>query len=465
MTTDIQTVADKLAATLTSERVSTTYEDLVAHSHDAWPVSVILDRMGEQPYLPEIVVRPASTNDVVAALAAAVEFNVPLTPWGLSSSVTGQPLATRGGIVLDMTDLTGEPVLNEIDRTITVGAGYRGGDLEQWLTSKGYTLNHFPQSLPRSTVGGWLSTRATGQASSRYGGIEQLVVGYEVVLTDGSVIDVGSRPRAAVGPDLRQLFLGAEGTLGVITSVTLKVFKVAEHQVLGTYRIPDVAAGLRIMRAISQSGLRPAIVRVYDESEAAHAAPTVGGCALFVMCEGKEAVAEAEFAELNKIAVAEHAVATGPEPLEAWFARRYDFSSVENVLNRDGGYAETIEVAHLWSGIENLYERLRTALEPFADEVLCHFSHVYDQGTSLYVILLGKADSDQEAHNRLLAIWETANAVTVECGGELSHHHGAGLARVSHIKEGLRGQHVLLKRLKEAFDPHAVLNPGKLGSR
>jgi alkyldihydroxyacetonephosphate synthase len=452
-----------LAAVLPERLLDVDLSRREAYSHDSWPVSTVLGKLGEHLYTPDVVVHVESTADVLAVLAVAQDLAVAVTPWGLGSSVTGQPLAREGGIMLDMGRLVTEPVLDTVDNTVTVGAGHRGSELEEWLNQRGHTLNHFPQSLGRSSVGGWLATRATGQLSSKYGGIEDLVVRYEVVLTDGSVLDVHARPRAAVGPDLRALFLGSEGCFGVITEVTLKVFPLAPHRRLGAFSMPSVAAGLEAMRTIAQASLRPMLVRFYDEAETAHAAPGMEGCALFLGCDGFEAVAEAEFEECARIVRELGGRLVGPEPVEAWLGRRFDFSTVEKILASPGGYAETIEVAHLWSGIDELYTALTEALAPLADEVIAHFSHVYPQGTSLYVILLGHADSDEEARQRLAEIWRTAMKATVDVGGELSHHHGAGLARQEFIPEGLGEQHLLLRRLKEMLDPGFVLNPGKLG--
>jgi alkyldihydroxyacetonephosphate synthase len=148
---------------------------------------------------------------------------------------------------------------------------------------------------------------------------------------------------------------------------------------------------------------------------------------------------------------------------EAWMDRRFDFSSVENLLAVPGGFAETIEVAHNWDGITGLYQALKTALTPLADEVLSHFSHVYTQGTSMYVILLGKAESDEAAVARLQQLWSTAMDVCLAHGAELSHHHGGGLARSPYSKQSLGSAHLVLQRIKRALDPAGILNPGKLG--
>jgi alkyldihydroxyacetonephosphate synthase len=459
------TVIDQLRDALGPDAVHTAAAELDARSHDTWPVATVWNKLGRHPYRPEAVVRAAKLEDVVATLRIAGASGTPVTAWGLGSSVTGQPLPVSGGIVLDLSGLISEPELDEVDRTVTVAAGIRGSDLESWLTERGLTLNHSPQSLGRSTVGGWIATRATGQFSSRYGGIEDLVLGYQVVLADGTVADLGQRPRAAMGPDLKQLFIGSEGTLGVVTRVTLKVYARPEHRVVEAFAMPGVEAGLRVMREVVQAGLRPFLVRFYDADEATHAAPHLSPPApvLFLGHEGLTAVATAEHAAARSLVEAAGGTTMGAAPVDAWLARRYDFSTVEGLLAEPGGYAETVEVANLWSRLAPMYADLKEQLAPLAGEVLGHFSHVYEQGSSLYMILLGRAADDETALRRLEEVWARAMKVVVAHDGEISHHHGGGLARQPWVRESLGSGYPVLERLKDGLDPGHLLNPGKLG--
>lgn len=437
---------------------------LESYSHDWWPLSVKLKHLGRHDHTPDLGVLARSEADVVNVLRAATAAGVTVTPRGLGSAVTGAPLPVGGGILLDLSELVGDPVINDTDHTVTVAGGVLGWTLEALLNQRGFTLGHSPQSLDRSSVGGWLATLATGQFSSRYGGIEDLVVGYRIVLADGEVIDLRAHPRAAMGPDLRQYFLGSEGTLGVITQVTLKLFPLPEYRVVEAFRIASVTGGLDAMRRISQSGLRPFLVRFYDAAEARHAMkdPSFDSPVLFVGHEGIRAVAEAEHAAASAMIVTRGGSSIGSAPVEGWLGRRYDFSTIERRLEEVGGYAETIEVAADWSSIHRLYEALTAALRPLADQVLGHFSHIYPQGTSLYVILLGSAATDEEAAERIRQIWAAAMTATKSSGGELSHHHGAGLARKPYIADLNPGVTALARRIKAALDPRGTLNPGKL---
>jgi alkyldihydroxyacetonephosphate synthase len=184
---------------------------------------------------------------------------------------------------------------------------------------------------------------------------------------------------------------------------------------------------------------------------------------LFLGTEGERGVAEAEFSACANVCAQLGAKDIGPAPVEAWMNRRFDFSAVENVIKRPGGYAETIEVAHFWSGIEALHDRLKIALRPMATEVMSHFSHVYDQGTSMYMILLGQAPDDAEAEARLRQIWAITMEICLAEKATIAHHHGAGLARNPYIGRERSGDHHLLQRIKSALDPQNLMNPGKLG--
>lgn len=455
---------ESIQSALAADQVISDPDRLTTYSHDWWPLSAKLRRLGRHPHLPEAVVFARSEADVVAVAKAADAAGIPLTPWGLGSSVTGAGLPTRGGVMLDLSKLVGEPTLDLVNHTVTVPAGVLGLTLEGKLERCGFTLGHSPQSLDRSSVGGWVATMATGQFSSRYGGIEDLLVGFRLVRADGEVLDLRAHPRAAAGPDFRQLFIGSEGTLGVVTEVTLKVFPKPEHRLVEAFRVPSIEKGLAAIRQISQSGLRPFLVRLYDASEARYATRNkdIGSPVLFVGHEGLRDVAEAEHACARRMIVADGGASIGSEPVETWLGRRFDFSTVERYLDAPGGYAETIEVAGDWSTVGTLYTAMTTALAPLADEVLGHFSHIYPQGTSLYVILLGHADTDEAAAERIRAIWAAAMDATIGAHGELSHHHGIGLARKPYLAAQNAGVTRLARQIKSVLDPKGLLNPGKL---
>ncbi|HAV2258024.1 TPA: FAD-binding oxidoreductase [Raoultella ornithinolytica] len=462
---DVSHLITDLKSILPESQVLSDRETLQASSHDTWPLSTKLRRLGCHDYQADVVVKVTDEKQIQQVLALATANDTPVTPRALASSVTGQPLPTRGGIVLDVTGMTHHREINITNLTVEVSAGYNGGQLEDELQQMGWTLGHSPQSLYQSTVGGWLSTLATGQFSSYYGGIEELVTAYTVILATGEKLRLKASPRAAMGPDLRQLFIGAEGTLGIVTSVQLKIFPLPQTRLYDSLELPSIDAGLEIMREQAMAGLRPFLLRLYDTNEARHAMqnPLQDKPVMFLGTQGVDAVAHAEMDAFMAIVHRHGGKSIGSEGVLKWMERRFDFSTVEKLLDSHGGFAETIEIAHTWDGISGLYHALHEMLTPLADEVLSHFSHVYPQGTSMYMILLGRESSDREAVEKLRTIWRETMRVCLEHHAELSHHHGGGLVRSPYARESLGSAHLLLRRVKQALDPNGTLNPGKLG--
>lgn len=462
---DVSHLITDLKSILPESQVLSDHETLQASSHDTWPLSTKLRRLGCHDYQADVVVKVTDEKQIQQVLALATANDTPVTPRALASSVTGQPLPTRGGIVLDVTGMTQHREINITNLTVEVSAGYNGGQLEDELQQMGWTLGHSPQSLYQSTVGGWLSTLATGQFSSYYGGIEELVTAYTVILATGEKLRLKASPRAAMGPDLRQLFIGAEGTLGIVTSVQLKIFPLPQTRLYDSLELPSIDAGLEIMREQAMAGLRPFLLRLYDTNEARHAMqnPLQDKPVMFLGTQGVDAVAHAEMDAFMAIVHRHGGKSIGSEGVLKWMERRFDFSTVEKLLDSHGGFAETIEIAHTWDGISGLYHALHEMLTPLADEVLSHFSHVYPQGTSMYMILLGRESSDREAVEKLRTIWRETMRVCLEHHAELSHHHGGGLVRSPYARESLGSAHLLLRRVKQALDPNGTLNPGKLG--
>ncbi|WP_419779781.1 FAD-binding oxidoreductase [Maridesulfovibrio sp.] len=455
---------ESLKETIGAAAVLTDEETIIDHSYDTWPACFKWKNQGKRMFGPDVVVKANSTEQVSEILKWADDNKVPVTPYGGGSSVTGQALPAKGGIALDTTAMTDVIALDENSLMVKVQCGKFGHKLEAELNERGYTLNHSPQSLDRSTVAGWVATRAMGQLSSRYGGIEDLVVTYTAVMPGGEIIETMNVPRAAMGPDLRHIFMGSEGTLGVVTDVTLKIFPLLDDRILEAITFDSVQDGVDVMRIITREGLKPALVRYYDFEEAKHAMQDkeFDKCVMFLGFEGVEAVAKAEYEACMDICAKFNGKKIGPDAVEAWRGRRYDFSTVENLLKSKGGLAETIEIAHFWHGIMDTYTELKEALKPYAAEVLGHFSHVYPQGTSLYIILLGQEEDDATAEKKMLEIWDVAMSICVKHGACLSHHHGGGLARLPYVKDTLGSSWKVLERVKKAIDPNGIMNPGKL---
>ena len=454
----------QLRQAINPQRIVCDKDELARHSHDCSPLAAIRRRRGNQATCPDLIVQPADHQEVSTVLAWASSNQVPVTTWGAGSAVTGAPLASNGGICLDLANLNQTLEINRENLTTRVGAGKLGGELEMELNEHGLTLNHSPQSLAQSTVGGWLSTRSSGQMSSRYGSIEDLCVSFTVVLPSGKIIGMPSTPRAAVGPDMRQLFIGAEGMLGVITDVALKMFQIPEYRTFESCYFPDLNKGLSALQHVMQSGLRPFLLRYYDADEAPHAMvdPQFKHPVLFLGCEGPEHVTKAEMATAIDICRHHEGQTMGGRAVKSWMKRRFDFSGIQRIIDKPGGVAETIEVCHYWDGIRNTYNSMRAGLKPLADQVVGHFSHAYPQGVSLYFILSGCAADDALAEKKLLNIWRVAMETCIQTGAAISHHHGVGLLRRQPARTYLGEAISVLEGIKQALDPTGIMNPGKL---
>ncbi len=444
-------------------------DDLDYYKLDAWPRAVKLLQAGQNQYRPEVVFRAHFPEQVSRLLAWANQHAVPVTTRGLGSDVVGACLPVHGGILLDVSALNKILMLDEAGLFVKVGAGMLGSALESELEQHGFTLHHSPQSMERSSVGGWVATRACGQFSSRWGGIEELVLAVTVALADGTVVCTPLTPRAAQGPDLKSFFIGSEGTFGVILDVTMRIYPVPQHRRLETICFPTLQDGLHGMQSIMQSGLQPFLARLYDADESPHVArwsassyPADGN--LFLLgFEGLGDVVEAEYGAAMSLIGQYGGVSLGPVIAEAWMENRNDVSSLEHILEQPGGLADTIEVAHFWGQIYDLHQALRTKLKTFVPYVLGHFSHAYPQGVSLYMILLGQESDAAAAGARLDEMWDAAMHIALEQGAAISHHHGIGLVRQAYLPQALGEGHAVLKQVKSVLDPNGILNPGKLG--
>ncbi len=256
-------------------------------SRDWWPLALHWALAGNVPQLADVVVRPASTDEVVRVTQVCNNARLPLTVAGGRSGVCGAAAPVFGGVVLDATALAGVVGIDEISGVVEVLPGTFGPDLEDVLRAAGLSVGHFPQSFDLATVGGWIGSRGAGQYSTRYGKIEDMVVGLEVVLADGTVVRTGGAPAAAAGPDLTQLFVGSEGTLGVITDVWLRTHPVPEHEQRAAYSFASFRDGVEACRQILRAGATPAVLRLYDAAESQRGQGGDGTeCILLVLDEG-----------------------------------------------------------------------------------------------------------------------------------------------------------------------------------
>lgn len=430
------------------------------HARDWWPLSIPLTSRGEVRAWPGAVVHARSSADVAATVMLAARLGRSVTVQGGRSGVVGGATALEGGLALDLTAMNRVVEIDDVAGTVRVQAGCFGPDLEAALSEHGLTVGHFPQSFELATVGGWLACRGAGQYSNRYGKIEDIVRGLRVVLADGSEVTLGSRgPRQAVGPDLVQLFVGSEGTLGVITEATLLARRRADAEQRAAYAFANFSEGLEACRRMLQRDAHPAVLRLYDGVESTRNFDD-DRCVLIVIDEGDALFVEATM----QIVAAEcrDAVVLDDSLVERWLAHRNDVGALAPLWGH-GVVVDTIEIAGPWSVLNELSEDVLTTLRALPEMLVAsvHQSHAYLDGACLYFTFAGRPDTDLEAFYRLA--WDATSRATLAHGASLSHHHGVGRNRARFVRDALGSAFPILVALKTMLDPHDVLNPGVLG--
>jgi alkyldihydroxyacetonephosphate synthase len=435
-------------------------------SRDWWPGAMAWATQGQVAALASAVARPSAPGEVAAVLALCNEAGVPVTAAGGRSGVCGASVPVHGGVVLDLTGLAGIAEVDASSLVVDVAAGTFGDVLEHDLrTDHGATLGHWPQSVALSTVGGWLACRSAGQLSGRYGKIEDIVLGLDVVLADGRTITTGGWPRGAVGPDLTQLFVGSEGTLGVITGARLRLHPVPADEQRSAWQLASFAHGLDVMRRVVQRGATPAVLRLYDANEADRTYHTGGDALLLVLDEGDPALVAATMAIVDDECRAGSPAARPGDPAHVahWLDHRNDVSALEALISR-GYTVDTMEVSGAWADLPGIYAATIEALTAVEGTIAAgaHQSHSYPSGGCLYFTFAGQVEADRrDAYYR--ALWDAGQRAVLAHGGSLSHHHGVGLNRARFVREALGGAADVLAATKAALDPRGILNPGKLG--
>jgi alkyldihydroxyacetonephosphate synthase len=432
---------------------------------DLWPLGIMDERAGHHTPA-ALVARPSDRDQVAALLRWASVHHVVVTPMGGGSGVCGALGPARGELVLDMGAFDRVFEIDETNLICRCEAGVNGYALEKQLNAKGLTLGHFPSSLPGTSVGGLIATRSSGQQSSRYGSIEDMVLSLAVVLPDGTLADPRPGPRSAVGPALHELFLGSEGALGVVVGAVLRVHRLPEATTGRGYAFRDLETGLDCMRGVMQSGIRPLVMRLYDSEDAAFNGFDLreGECALVIATAGLRGVAEAEARAVQQLAG--EARDLGEEPWERWRRHRFDLSAerLRTLLEPAGAYLDTIELAASWTALPELHTRVKTAIA-VGGLALCHFSHAYEQGCCAYFTFGGSAGGEPEARATYLRAWEGAMSAAGDLGATISHHHGVGQARARWVAAEMGGWMRVWRAVREGLDPDGIMNTRAVGGR
>ncbi|HEX9174959.1 MAG TPA: FAD-binding oxidoreductase [Mycobacterium sp.] len=469
---------DALAAIVGSEFVLDDDRARLLHAGGKSTLDLLRRKQIEQD-APDAVVVPGDEEQIAAILRHCSEHGIAVVPFGGGTSVVGGLDPDRNGfgavISLDLQRLDELHSLDEVSCEAVLGAGVSGPDAERLLGERGFSLGHFPQSFEFVTIGGLAATRSSGQDSAGYGRFNDMIRGIRAV-TPAGVLDVGRAPESAAGPDLRHLLIGSEGVFGVITQVRLKVHPVPECTRYEAWSFPDFATGAAALRAVTQIGTGPTVIRLSDEaetgvnlatSESIGEARITGGCLAVTVFEGTTEHAESRHAETRAVLEKNGGTSLGEAPARAWEHGRFSAPYLRDALLAVGALCETLETATTWSNIPAVKDAVTQALTSSLGEsgtpalVLCHISHVYPTGASLYfTVVAGQRGNPIEQWR---AAKTAATDAMVRTGATITHHHAVGADHRPWMRDEVGDLGVeVLKAVKAALDPAGILNPGKL---
>ncbi|PJK23880.1 FAD-binding oxidoreductase [Mycolicibacterium goodii] len=428
---------------------------------------------------PDAILLPGDEDEVGAILRYCTEHRIAVVPFGGGTSVVGGLDPLRGGfsavVSLDLRRLDALHHLDAMSGEAELGAGMTGPHAEVLLGAHGFSLGHFPQSFQFATIGGFAATRSSGQNSAGYGRFDDMVRGLRAV-TPAGVLDLGRAPASAAGPDLRQLLLGSEGVFGVITRVRVRVHPVPESTRYEAWSFPDFATGAEALRAVAQTGTGPTVIRLSDEAETGVNLATTdnigersitGGCLAVTVFEGSSDHTASRHAETRAVLEQRGGTSLGEGPAKAWEHGRFGAPYLRDSLLAAGALCETLETATNWSNIAALKNAVTEALTVSLAEsgtqalVLCHISHVYPTGASLYFTVVAAQRGDAVEQ------WRKAKAAASEAmvrgGGTITHHHAVGADHRPWMRAEVGELGVaVLRAVKSTLDPAGILNPGKL---
>ncbi len=469
---------DALAAIVGSEFLRTGHSDRLLHAGGKSTLDLLRRKEIHQD-APDAVVFPGSEDDIAAILDYCTKQRIAVVPFGGGTSVVGglDPLRAEFGALITL-DLRRFDTLHWLDETsgeAELGAGVTGPEAERLLGEHGFSLGHFPQSFRFASIGGFAATRSSGQNSAGYGRFNDMVRGMRVI-TPAGVLDLGRAPASAAGPDLRELFAGSEGVFGIITRVRVRVHPVPESVRYEAWSFPDFTTGADAFRAAIQTGTGPTVLRLSDEVETGINLATTssigeqsitGGCLAITMFEGTEAHAESRHAETHALLSAHGGTSLGEGPAKAWEHGRFDAPYLRDALLSAGALCETLETATTWSNLPVLKAAVTEALTAALTEsgtaalVMCHISHVYPTGASLYfTVVAGQRGNTAQQWN--IAKAAAAHAIVTGCG-TITHHHADGADHRPWMTAEIGDLGVaVLRAVKPTLDPAGILNPGKL---
>lgn len=452
------------------ENVSTRESDRMIYGVDYFWVGRMWSDRGKTPPMPDYIVRPGTSEEVSKVLIIANYYKIPVHTWGGGSGSQGGALPMAGGILIDMKRMNRLLEIDEESRTITAEAGMIFQILEDYANERGYSTMHIPSCLTCGTIGGALAHRGIGIMSTKYGKIDDMCVRMEIVLPNGDIIHTLPVPKHAAGPDLNQIFIGSEGTLGIITKATFQLFEQPDCRKFAGFLFPDMTAGFAAGRDIMQK-CKPSILRLFDEAETGSIIKDIvgveqKGAFLNLALEGIERIVDVEMELVTEICLKYGAENLGSEYGEKWYENRITFFYPGHIMDLPQMFG-TMDTVADFKHVEQVYRAMKRAVEENFPGVrfIAHCSHWYEWGTMIYdrFICDNPPEDPEEAvrlHNR---IWNTGVRAAIENGGVINDHHGIGLKLSRLMKEQYGPAMQVLEGLKKSLDPNGIMNPYKLG--
>jgi alkyldihydroxyacetonephosphate synthase len=466
-------IRSELEEIVGQDHITTDDSDKLMYSADwFWPPQMWRDR-GHPLMSPDYIVHPGSPEEISNILEIANKYKIPVIPWGGGSGTQGGATSLYGGIVLDLKRLDRIIEINEQAMTVTAQAGINGTHLEWELNERGFTLPHYPASANAATLGGYLAPRGSGTISTKYGKAEDLLMSMQIVLPDGRIIRTPNVPNHASGPDFMRLFLGTEGTLGIITEATMQIDYPPQARLLRALLFDDIGKAIEAGRRLMINRLQPFVIRLYDpNSTASLVKETLGldlaGGYMVIGFDGDPDIAALQEEKALKILNDLGPRDLGREPGERWWSHRYAFYYPPKTLKFPWMYGTT-ETVSTYDKVEKIWRAQKDAVEQgYADwgvRFIAHFSHWWHWGAAMYsrFIIEAPPENAEEAirlHNR---VWNSAMVAALENGGMINEHHGVGLKLSRFMRRQYGDAWPFVLQLKNNIDPNGIMNPGKVG--
>ncbi len=476
----------------TRSLIDLTPETRVRHARGQSLPDWLAMRSGNIGLFPDGVALPRTANDVQVLLDYARQHGIQLIPYGGGTSVAGHINPADTGKPVLTVSLANMNQLTDLDREsqiATFGAGTPGPLVESQLRAHGYTLGHFPQSFELSTIGGWVASRSSGQQSLRYGRIEQLFAGGRIETLKGPLA-IPTIPASSAGPDIREMILGSEGRMGIITEVKVRVTQLPEHESFHVAFFPDWESARTACRKLVQQRTQLSMLRLSNPLEtetqlalAGH--PTLigflerflafrgagpGKCMMTFGLTGTRQQCKAALVQAKAICKEYSGVYTGTRMGEKWAEKRFTMPYLREALWQLGYAVDTLETATDWSNVDTLMSLIESNLrEGLSDDqerthVFTHLSHFYGQGCSIYTTYVYRVGAD---YDQTLQRWHklkhSTSELIVHNGGTISHQHGVGKDHAPYLpaEKGELGMEAI-RTLCQQFDPDTLLNPGTL---